>query len=443
MRFSRRSLVLLPLVFFCNPIGAEEWVFDVKEVEGNVACNAAPSNRMGSPGEIVAMVNLPAEFEGRVELTLAGKTHKKEGKGALEVRVPVAGSSEDTFSVAVVLKKGEQELKQDCLKEQHVAGTEPPKTPTTPGPTAGLDQRDARAWEWMTSAGLEKLREVDQASRASGKIALIHFPSGNVASATVADSKGKLIVDLPFPHSLPEGSRIQAYIVVPMNDPTFRAELVVTDCPVRERIRILGEDAGDAGDLQAKSQGTFRLLPIGPELRCGAPSMSYKIGEVSETTPEVKITLRPRYHLAATVLWGFDLLKEPSFFVAADNKISQREETAGPAFRVGFTWFPGGMDLDDEGWKAAPFLAFDPKAAADSFVVGLSVSKIAGIAVAAGVSVRKVAVLDGKSVGDTLEGDGAVPVRNVWSKEGVSFIVGVALDTTIFKRVKTVFGGIK
>lgn len=440
MRFCPRSLVVLSFVFSCASAKAEEWKFEAKEAGGKLACQVASKDLKASPAELVAHVSLPEGLSGALEITAGGKTEKKEGTGTIEVRVAVASAAGATFSVEVLAKKDGNDLTAACLKDQHFERTSPAET-RTPGSKAGVDQRDGQAWAWLTSDGLEELRSVEKASRTSGATALIHFPSGNVASATLADRDGKSIVDLPFPHSLPEGSRIQAYIVMPMDEPGFRAELVVTDCPARERVRILGDEAGT---LQAKSLGAkpFKLIPIGPELRCGAPRMSYRIGQVSETTPEISIVLRPRYHLAATFLWGFDMLKEPSYFVGSDKKIAGREETVGPSFRVGFTWFPGGMDLEDEGLKAYPFLAFDPKAAQDSFVVGLAISKLRGISLAVGATVRKVTVLDGKSVGDTVTGDGAVPTRKVWSKDGVGFLVGISLDTTAFKKVKTVFGGL-
>jgi hypothetical protein len=263
---------------------------------------------------------------------------------------------------------------------------------------------------------------------------VLHLPSGVPAS----------MPDAPYPTALSEDTRVQVFIV--LKEPHGAAVLSVIECPKHDPFKILGDleksipKAALAGEPPSKS---FLLLPVGPELACGAGRLRYQVAMASDVTtaPEASIRLRPVYRLAATAFLGFDLGHRYSFAVNADKKIIRTRDTAGSDFMVGFNWFPGGYDPEVDKFGVSPFLVFDPASAKDNFAIGLAFRPSAGLSIGLAASLHKTTVLDGLSVGDSFSGDGDIPTRQVWNKDSLGFTFGVVMDTGVFAKIGKALGG--
>ncbi len=293
----------------------------------------------------------------------------------------------------------------------------------------------ASAWVADPEEGGKKLREVVKSYK--GLVPLVHLPSGAVASPPGA----------PYPDSVAERDRVVVLVVASIASGAPPVRLAVTECGEVPSIRVL-EPAGGAlksGHEPRKGEPAFTLVSVGPTLRCGAAEMRYRAGQAHDVThlSETTLRVRPRYNLAATVFWGFDFAKQAAYSLNDAKRITRAASTTGPALRVGFTWFVRPADLESEGWRADPFLVFDPKLPTEDFAVGFSVSRTTGLAVAVALSVRKHTVLKGKAEGDVLTGDGAVPTEKRWTSEGLGLVVGVTIDTTALARVKTAFSALR
>jgi hypothetical protein len=151
--------------------------------------------------------------------------------------------------------------------------------------------------------------------------------------------------------------------------------------------------------------------------------------------------IRPIYHLAATFAPGFDLSK-PKTYAVLDKKIIENQDTVGLLVDIGFTWFPWGVDYENMRWWnqcVNPFLLFKASAITEGFKIGTAITPTGGISLGIGAAINKSTILNGASLGDTLD-KGDPPTRKVWNRDGVGWYFGVLIDDNIFKAVKGLVG---
>ncbi|HEV8242210.1 MAG TPA: hypothetical protein VGS57_22780 [Thermoanaerobaculia bacterium] len=271
-------------------------------------------------------------------------------------------------------------------------------------------------------AELRKSQGYDQST-----LILPHLPSGAAAPRNF--------------RSAPETASLQVAVLMPKDAPRAY-EVAVTTCPEREDFRLLG-DASVLGTLQA-AVNEFELVPVGDSFRCGEGMVVYTVRPIAPgaEAKQNKVPLRPVYHLASTFGLGWDFEQEATF-AKEDDKVARIADPIGPGLRAGFTWFPWGLDYERVHWYNRffnPALLVDPKEPTKSFVIGTTIAPGRwALSILVGASIHKVAVPKGLDVGDAFTGDGEVPTREKWSENGVGWFVGVALDQTLFTRLKGAF----
>jgi hypothetical protein len=287
---------------------------------------------------------------------------------------------------------------------------------------------DALAQAWLQS----KPAAVEDMLLPPRTDALIHLPSGRVAGGSSA--------------SLSERHDYQVALVVDLRSPDWSASVDVDTCPTREPFRILGNLKEIVGQLQGDEGPRFALLPVQQPLSCGAGTMSYTVTVThkgqARMPQKTSWRIRPIYHAAATYAMGFDFAERPVYSVV-DGKIAETLDQSGPAQRVGFTWFPGGVDYERMTWLTHlvnPFLLFSLDAPKESFVVGTALTVTGGLSIAVGISVEKVSVLKGTAKpGDEVTGD--APVEKQWTKDSRGWYLGFTLDQNLLKAFKGMMPG--
>ena len=258
---------------------------------------------------------------------------------------------------------------------------------------------------------------------------LVHLPSGAPAGG--------------FPESIPESAQIQVVAIVEEGNDPPGVEFTV--CPDRELFRIRG-GFGTAEEEAAATMLTgarFSAVPIGPLVRCGAGTMSYTLryaasGEGEATEKATSVRMRPIHHLSASFLYGFDFVSVQTF-EKQGGKIVALEDRAGPALRVGFTWHPFGLDLEDmrtHNRLLNPVVSFDPEAPTENFVVGNAFTWSGGISLIVGGSFRKSTVLNGMNPGDAIDDTAAIPTRKVWNADSRGWYFGFVVDQNVLRGIK-------
>ena len=399
------------------------------------------------PGKLKVGVAVPSDAQAKLELivhsgdkpTMKVDGTQKPGEKSIQVGVDTPPDKGAKFDVILVL--GDKRVA--CVEGQGFdRSRDTPKPEANPGARGELTEKDLRALAWLhrPETGNKRLRELAGALQASSTQPLVHLPSGAVASIAFGAAA-------PFPESVVEDGKLQVLLVVDRTSPD-KAILDVLDCRQPDRFRILGQEVGTKEALRPE-EAPFEIVPIGPILKCGAPQMRYRVGQVpselAERIPETKLRVRPVYQLAATVIWAFDFGKSFSLSTSADHRIVSSGDTVGSSFKVGFVWFPGGLDpenLKKRNFFLNPFLVFDPAAAKDNFATGLAITSGRGVAIAVGVSLSRVTVPKGLSIGDEFKGEGDVPAKKVWNKDSLGLFIGVALDTNAFSKVNGIWKGL-
>ena len=304
--------------------------------------------------------------------------------------------------------------------------------PNTPGPTDTISDEDLEASEWWGTNGRDEFRArwmpKDSLRFPKNTEFLVHGPSG----APIP----------PFPTSISERNGQQIVLIRDASKVTT-VDIAIVNCPGKEAFRVQGTFPQEK-TVQTKFRA-WVAVPIGRTLGCGSGNLVYNLGvhhgdKTAATTSNVRVT--EVYHLAATIFYGFDLAKQPTF-TATNKKVTRTEDNVGPGMRLGFTWFPFGIDYTNMRWHnyfLNPFAAFDPTAAKESFVVGNNFTPCGGLSLAIGVSFHRFPALDGVAEGDPFLGPGEVPTRKNWNRQGVSWYIGVALDDKVYKAVKGILG---
>jgi hypothetical protein len=288
---------------------------------------------------------------------------------------------------------------------------------------------DTCALTWFESPeGKEALRSYQQESEKKnglfpkGTVFVVHLPSGAAVTP---------------PESISEDQYLQVLVIQPVTSLPYTIK--ISSCLARSNFRVLGS-AEDFKSLFPKAQGASRaqlLLPVGGPFRCGPDEVAYHPQPPDDATAvsDTHVRIRPIYQVATTFVYGFDFARQDTFSVES-GKIAKTEDKIGPGLRIGFTWFPGGLDPENltayNHWFN-PFAVFDPAAPTENFIVGTTFTKRGGVSLAIGASVHKITVLRAGVPGDPFTGQGDVPTRKEWNRRGVGLFVGVAMDSNAFK----------
>lgn len=313
-----------------------------------------------------------------------------------------------------------------------------------PSYSLSLSALDEKALLWWNSQGSTDERK----KLLKTETTIVHLPSGSP-------------VEVP-PSDLREPARVAIYVMVPKDgNQRARTELSVQSCPSVVPFRTTGEAKDFAGVLQGATFD-FLLVPLGSQLKCGAGTLSYSIvvtnltnppsgagdgakkavSQSESTTTNVSIRIRPVYHLLVAGFFGFDGAKKPSYSVQ-NSKIVMQEDSYGLDLGVGLVWAPLGVDYEEMKWYnyfLNPYIAFSFNNPTENFSVGLATTVTGGISLTVGASFHRITTLNGVSVGDSFTGSGEIPTQKTWSKDGMGFYIGLALDKNVFALLKGIVG---
>jgi hypothetical protein len=281
---------------------------------------------------------------------------------------------------------------------------------------------------WLaTPAGRARLAQLSHEGGQSRTL-LVHLPSGRLAAAN--------------PASVREDSTLQIAVVIDTNRQNWVADVNVTACPERDPNRILGNFEGITS-LQS-AVPVFDVRAVERPLECGAGTLQYALRVTRDTVPGTTVQatwrVRPVYRFAATIAIGYDTGKSNRSYTVTDGKIAlaANATAVGGSNKIGFTWFPVGIDYEDMRWynhAINPVLLFDLDTPKKGFVVGTSLTPSGGISVTIGGSFRQVPMPKHGAVGDPTT-EKTVETQDEWSKEGRGWYFAVSLDTKIFAALK-------
>ncbi|MGH2626319.1 MAG: hypothetical protein ACRDHY_06670 [Anaerolineales bacterium] len=442
MRYSRRTVraVCAFWIFatsFAAAAAADTIEYVVKKQDGTWTCflKSGPADE----GEDFTIRVFP-------EGALLGTQFDLSALGAGSTKIPLTALPPDVM-LAVTLQPNALPA-NTTIQNVEVAGTvqEPQATASSPvnclkappltapltAPQNGPEETAALEW-WNTDDGRKALKqfEDERGDRFPRRtVFLVHLPTGAAAS--------------PFPESVSEDDYLQVLVIQRPNSVPYL--LKVATCQKRSSFRVLGA-ADDFKDL-IKPQGEgigFVLLPAGRPFRCGPEEVVYHperpAPEKPGTTPpaDTHLRVRPVYQVATTFTYGFDFAKQDSFSIQS-SKIAKTTDYVGPGLRIGFTWFPSGLDPEKMRWWNRvfnPFAVFDPKAPTENFIVGNSFTWRGGVSLAVGAAIHKNTILQGVVVGQEVDADVTVaPTAKQWRDINPGLFVGVALDSTAYKALK-------
>jgi hypothetical protein len=270
-------------------------------------------------------------------------------------------------------------------------------------------------WQGSGAAELEALKK--NRGYPQNTQFLVHYDNGDPAP--------------PFPSSISEREPVQIAIVLPV-DATPELALVVNSCEAVSTFRI----RPPAGQLQAsRTEAQYRVVPYGALLRCGAGKLTYSL-TVAGVTREQSVRVRPVTNLAFTVAYGFDMTSVPSYAVE-NGTVTRTSDRAGLGLRLGFTWFPLGVDYEDMRWwnHVNPTLAVDPTAPTENFLVGGTITPTGGFGVIVGANFRRISVPKGVAVGGSFAGTD-VPTEKQWNHRGIGLYLGISVDDDVFAAIK-------
>jgi len=252
---------------------------------------------------------------------------------------------------------------------------------------------------------------------------LVHYANGEPAP--------------PYPESVPEGQPIQVVVIVEQGVP-LQASLTVNSCEGLQPFRVKEAAAAPGGRPEAGvKKREFLLVAFGRTLACGAGTLSYTL-KLNEVDHVQSLRVRPVYHLAVTAAYGFDFTRVPSFS-APNGTILKTADRAGLGLRLGFTWFPWGIDYEDMqwfNWFTNFVFAVDPNAPTENFLTGVALTPTGGLSLLVGMNLRRVTVLRGMAVGAPFPGPGDIPTDKVWSNESIGLYLGLSVDDDLFKAMK-------
>jgi hypothetical protein len=203
----------------------------------------------------------------------------------------------------------------------------------------------------------------------------------------------------------------------------------------------------------------MQLIPIGQWFQCGAGDMTYQLdagvdqggapGASNHTNVSVRI--RPKYHVAAIALVGYDTAKQDGFASASETGpdgtsrvvIAREKDRVGTSLYVGGVWMVGGVDYENFrwwNWFANIFLAVNPKNPLHDACAGLALTPTGGVSLAVGMSVHPGRVLKAGFVeGQPFTGQGDVPTRESWSDVSFGVVAGLAIDSRVYDSLVKTF----
>ncbi|MBZ4409519.1 hypothetical protein K8640_14945 [Myxococcus sp. XM-1-1-1] len=295
---------------------------------------------------------------------------------------------------------------------------------------------------------LKQLKAIDDKEE---RILLVHLPSGAIAS--------------PMDNAVSEGEWIQVAFLLPETEERMpritskNCEAVNTfrqkEAPsAKEGADALKERQGAKADERARPI-KFKLVPVGQMFRCGAGPLSYEVHPLSGyeakrqkeagTTPEaasssvenvVTARVRPRYHLAATAMVGFDTATTRRFETDSSQLVQEVTDREGLAVYVGATWMVIGVDYEamtELDYFLNVFAAVKPTSPTEDAVVGLAFTYTGSLSLALGLSLHKnTRLTKGYTVGSSFTGDGDIPTEKTWKGMRPGFFVGFAVDSNIY-----------
>ncbi len=410
---------------WASPARADVWEYALtKGQDGRVRCERQVADASAEPGALVVRLRRSPEVrEPRltVEGVPGGGQPLKEEADAYTLRLP----REKLPEGALQLVAGD--VKCEPVQSPRAKGAEAPEADAPPPKELDLE---ATAW-WQAEGRKQLSRLRAKGGFARGTRFLVHYANGERAA--------------PFPGSVSEREPVQVVVIADAGE-ALGAELVVGTCEDVQPFRVTKPEA--AGRLEGKRRRReWRLVPVGPLLQCGAGSLTYtlRLAEPEPADGVTRVRVRPVHNVAATVVYGFDFVKERSFGVV-DGRVEQTEDEAGLGLRLGLTWFlPWGVDYEDmkpHNYVANWVLAVDPEAPTERFMTGVAVTPTGGLSLVVGVSVHRLTALaGGLRPGAEFTGSGEVPTRREWSGAGVRPFIGLSLDDNIYTAFKDRLSG--
>jgi hypothetical protein len=261
--------------------------------------------------------------------------------------------------------------------------------------------------------------------------------------------------DFPLPARLTEGQQVQVVLSVLPGDKSRTFTLQVDNCSDVSSFRTDIPDKATAVKNTKQADEPSDAY-IGQYFTCAAGVVTYTIkeqvtddaGKVTDTTlSATKITFRPKYHIAAVALAGWDSAQRTTY--AADLRagytspvIARRREKVGVAEYVGATWMIGGVDYEEMHWYnyfANVFIAVDPASPTKDVVAGLSITPTGGAAISLGLSFHEGQVLEGLVRGSPVALGTTFPQHSSWNERGAGLFVGLSVDSRVYNALVAQF----
>jgi hypothetical protein len=433
--FRRIILLWASLSIATGAVQAETYQFAfAKDSTNNWACDrATPTGRVSADPLNQVVVNV----EVRGSSVPADTTVALVGGG---LATPMQLSPSDKTKTKWGLSKPLPVSELIRGKDIHVEATLDTKTIDCNGFTPGQgtpsiggaseqQKFDGLALKWWAdngAAALDKLRT--NLKYPPNTVFLPHLPSGSAAPNNR--------------ESAPETALLQVVVLSPLAGPETTYEVKINNCPDRVPFRIEG-NVSTLGQQNSERAIEFQVVPVAKPFQCGEGNLAYSVRPVAEGDQAMDATfrLRPVYHLATTFSYGFDFVKDSTFSVES-MKVVRSKDNIGTGLRVGFTWFPWGVDFEEMRWYnhwINPALLVDTKAPTENFIIGDAITPSGGLSIIIGAAIHKITELRGINAGDSFTGTGDVPTRKAWSRDGIGWYVGVALDDNVFGKLKNAF----
>ena len=332
--------------------------------------------------------------------------------------------------LVVTIPKGKADV--DC-KDALEGGIKLIEESTGDPPKEKAAGSDVAAARWFRDRGASELAEL----RGEGPTKLgddvqflVHLPSGQPA--------------YPFPSAATEGTEMQVFVILP-TAAVHTLVLEKTSCtaPNTFRTSFGGEEEGQESRLLDLRPG-FALIPVGQHFRCGAGDVSYmlKVEGQSDALSTTKLRIRPRFHLAAIAMLGWDFGRRAGYAKVPDGDmiphIEKYRERVGIEKYVGVQWMLFGVDYENMklyNYFLNLFAAADPASPLDDFVAGLALTPTGGISLTVGLGFHRGDVLDGVRRNDPFTGEGEIPVKASWDEPGVGLSLGVSIDSRIYDSI--------
>lgn len=461
----------------------------VVETTGASPTCSPPKNQAGQPeqpGEqvpadkdlLLVEVKLPQGF--KIQEALLEKPDRKEVKpyqvSAAAGANPVVKFTRKDFGAATSEDKAQLKLKVSPVAGspvQEVACADPiayfaSKEGTnadTGGPEVALDGEALKAWLEGAQGLRKRLLDAQAALGVKGEPRyLVHLPSGKLA--------------YPAENGVSEAQPLQVAFLLPKDEkrlPGMRLVSCPSVDPFRTKISKVEDDKKQNATVREEKeekaqQPEFELVPIGQMLRCGEGKLSYSVepipayvdqgkkqadkadgaddkNDVAPSPNDFEFRVRPRYHLAATAMLGYDTATTTKFEKqtvrdeagAESQVIGEVKDRQGLAVYVGAVWMIGGVDYEDmQPWNyfANLFVGVKPTSPTEDVVAGLAITPTGSVSLALGLSLHKTQRLkSGFTVGSTFTGEGDIPVESTWKGVKPGFFAGLSIDSNIYDQL--------